>query len=66
MSATIGGYKCETIEVNLDTYKIAQCYGKHDQFTNYHNRIVDFVNKHMETIKAYNENGVKKQSKKAA
>ena len=64
LSATIAGTKCETIEVNLDTYKVAQCYGKHDQFTNYHDKIVAFVKRHMKTIKAYNEN--KKQLKKAA
>ena len=65
MSATIGGNKCETIEVRLDTYKVQQCFGKHDQFTNYHQRIVDFVEKNMETIKAYNENKVR-HIKKAA
>lgn len=64
LSATIAGTKCETIEVNLETYKVAQCYGKHDQFTNYHDKIVAFVKRHMKTIKAYNENKV--QTKKAA
>jgi hypothetical protein len=65
MSATIGGNRCETIEVDLKTYTIAQCYGKHDLFTNYHQQIVDFVNSQMDVIKAYNENR-KRQLKKVA
>ena len=64
MVACIGGNKTELIEVRLDTYKIQQSFGKYNQFSNYHDKIVDFVKRHMKTIKAYNEN--KKQLKKAA
>lgn len=54
MSATIGDVKQETIEVNLANYTINQCFGKRNQLTMYHKRIVDLVNSNMETIKYYN------------
>lgn len=54
MSATIGSVKQETIEVNLANYTINQCFGKRNQLTMYHKRIVDLVNSNMETIKYYN------------
>ena len=54
LSARIGEQRIETIEVDLTKYTIKQCYGKHDQFTMYHQRIVDLVNAQMDTIKAYN------------
>lgn len=61
MVACIGGHRAELIEVNLNTYKVAQCYGVCNQFTNYHKRIVNFLNKQMETIKAYNEGNIKQR-----
>jgi len=54
LSARIGDKRIETIEVDLSHYSIKQCYGKHDQFTMYHDRIVSLVASQMETIKAYN------------
>lgn len=54
LSARIKGQRVETIEVDLTTFTIKQCYGKHDQFTMHHQRIVDLVNSQMGTIKAYN------------
>lgn len=63
LSARIGDQRVETIEVDLSHYTIKQCYGKHDQFTMHHQRIVDLVNAQMDTIKAYNRNRVKKQMK---
>jgi hypothetical protein len=51
MSATIAGKRSETIEVDLTTFTIKQCFGKHDQFTMYHQRILDIVNGQMNTIK---------------
>jgi hypothetical protein len=51
MSATIAGKRIETIEVDLTTFTIKQCFGKHDQFTMYHQRILDIVNAQMDTIK---------------
>ena len=38
-------------------------YGKHDQFTMHHQRIIDLVNAQMDTIRAYNRRRVKKQMK---
>lgn len=63
LSARIGEERIETIEVDLAHYKIKQCYGKHDQFTMHHQRILDLINAQMDTIKAYNRNRVKKQMK---
>ena len=55
MSATIDGVRIETIEVNIKDYRVAQCYGKHDQFTPYHNQILRLVNENMDTIQMYNQ-----------
>lgn len=63
LSAKIDGQRIETIEVDLSHYAIKQCYGKHDQFTLHHQRILDLVNSQMDTIKAYNRNHAKKQIK---
>ena len=54
LSARINDKRIETIEVDLTNYTIKQCYGKHDQFTMYHQRILDLVNAQMDTIKKYN------------
>lgn len=59
MVACVGGNRTELIEVSLTDYSIRQCFGKHNQFSNYHNRIVNFVKNSMDTIKAYNENNVR-------
>ena len=64
MVAMIGGNKAELIEVDLEGYKVKQSFGKHNQFSNYHDRIVKYINSQMKTIKAYNEKKV--QLKKAA
>lgn len=54
--ATIGGNKAELMEVNIETYTINQSFGKYNQFSNYHSKIVKFVRTHMDTIRSYNEN----------
>jgi hypothetical protein len=51
MSATIGGKRIETIEVDLTSFTIKQCFGKRNQFTMYHDRIKSLVNSQMKTIK---------------
>jgi hypothetical protein len=51
MSATISGKRVETVEVDLTSFTIKQCFGKHDQFTMHHQRILDLVNGQMDTIK---------------
>ena len=66
LSARINGKRVETIEVDLATYTIKQCYGKHDMFTMQHKRIVALVNSQMDVIKAYNTNKVKEQQIKIA
>lgn len=51
MSATIAGNRVETVEVDLTSFTIKQCFGKHDQFTMHHQRILDLVNGQMDIIK---------------
>lgn len=58
MVACVGGHKTELIEVDIETYMIKQSFGKHNQLTNYHQKIVDFIKNQMKTIKAYNEKNV--------
>jgi hypothetical protein len=66
MSATIAGKRIETIEVDLTTFTIKQCFGKHDQFTMYHQRILDIVNSQMNTIKETYNSRKKKTTLKQA
>ena len=51
MSATIKGKRIETVEVDLSSFTIKQSFGKHDQFTMHHQRILDLVNGQMNIIK---------------
>ena len=45
------GNRVETIEVDQNTYKIAQCYGKYDQFTEWHDEIIKLVERNMNKIR---------------
>lgn len=45
LSATIDGESIETVEVSLSTLQILQCYGYDNQFTEYHERIIELVNR---------------------
>lgn len=54
LSARIGGQRIETVEVALNNYTILQCYGKHNHFTMYHDRILSLVKSNMDTIRRYN------------
>lgn len=55
------GNRVETIEVDLKTFKIAQCYGKYDQFTEHHEHLRRLVNKNMNKIRwCYASKGTKK------
>ena len=51
MSATIKGKRVETLEVDLKSFVIKQCFGKHNQHTMHHNRILDLVSGQMDIIK---------------
>ena len=50
LSARIGSEIIETIEVDLRTLKVVQCHGKYNQDTEYHERIIDLVNKNANLI----------------
>ena len=45
------GKRLETIEVNLKTFTIAQCYGACNNFTPQHEQIKELVNKNMNLIR---------------
>ena len=51
LSARIGGEIIETVEVDLRTLKVVQCHGKYNQDTEYHERIIDIVNKNANLIR---------------
>ena len=51
LSARIGGEIIETVEVDLNTLKVVQCHGKHNQNTEYHDRIIDLVNSNAKLIR---------------
>jgi hypothetical protein len=51
MSATIAGNRIETIEVDLASFTIKQCFGKNNQLTMHHQRILNLVSGQMDTIK---------------
>jgi len=51
LSAKLGTKRLETIELNLKTYEVVQCRGKHNQLTDYHQRIIDLVNDKMPIIR---------------
>lgn len=50
LSATINGQRIETIEVALDTMHVVQSRGVRNASTEYHNRIVNLVNKNKNLI----------------
>ena len=51
LSARIGGEIIETVEVDLRTFRVVQCHGKYNQDTEYHERIIDLVNKNANLIR---------------
>ena len=51
LSARIGDEIIETVEVDLRTLEVVQCHGKYNQDTEYHERIIDLVNKNANLIR---------------
>ena len=47
----INGKRVETVEVDLDSCKILQSYGKHDHFTKHHDEILKLIRSNMNKIK---------------
>lgn len=50
LSASIDEQPVETIELDLDQLKVKQCYGKFNQKTEYHDQILNLVNKNIPII----------------
>lgn len=55
LSAKIGNKRMETVEVNLEKYKVVQSRGVQNKETPYHQQIVELVNKNMKEIKKRNK-----------
>ena len=52
LSARIDGKRIETIEVSLETMKVIQCRGLQNKNTEYHDRILDLVNRNIRQIQS--------------
>lgn len=50
LSAMIDGIKTETVEVSLEEMRVVQCRGKFNKNTEYHDRIVNLVNRNIKKI----------------
>ena len=52
LSARIDGKRIETIEVSLETMKVIQCRGLQNKNSEYHDRIIDLVNRNIRQIQS--------------
>ena len=52
LSARIDGKRIETIEVSLETMKVIQCRGLQNKSSEYHDRIIDLVNRNIRQIQS--------------
>lgn len=59
LSAKINGKRTETIEVDLSSYSVIQCRGKHNMNSQYHNQIMDLINSNLWQIKLLHEHQAK-------
>jgi hypothetical protein len=51
LSACVNGQKVETVEFSLSRMEVIQCRGKHNRTTEYHDRIIELVNKNRLVIR---------------
>lgn len=51
VGARVDGKRTETIEIDTKNWKIAQCRGKHNQSSPYHEKIVNLVNSNMDKFR---------------
>ena len=51
LSASIAGKRIETIEVSLETMQVIQCRGLQNKNTEYHDRIIDLVNRNIRQMR---------------
>jgi replicative DNA helicase len=63
LSASILGQRLETVELSLKNWKILQCQGLNNENSDYHDQILQLVEKNINKIaKIINENGTKKNT----
>ena len=46
----LNGIKIETVEVNIDTKRVIQCYGYDNEETDYHDQIIEIVERNINKI----------------
>jgi len=51
LSAMVKGKKTETVEISIKQMKVVQCRGKQNKNTEYHDQIIELVNKNMNLIR---------------
>lgn len=51
LSAKMRGKRLETVEVNLNEFRVSQCHGEHNQNSRHHKRIVALVSRNMKAIR---------------
>ena len=61
LSARINDKPIETIEVNIHNFSIAQCRGVCNKNTEYHNRILELVNRNMKVIRKASKSNARVQ-----
>lgn len=49
-SARIGSERIETVEISLETFEVVQSRGVLNQYTRYHNQIIDLINRNIRLV----------------
>ena len=52
LSAKVNGQRMETLEVDLSSFTVVQCHGKHNQNSAFHDTILNLVRENMWQIKS--------------
>jgi hypothetical protein len=50
LSAQVNDQRTETVEISLDKLQVVQCRGRHNQPSEYHDKIVELVNNNLHRI----------------
>lgn len=50
LSARVGDERIETVEISLETFEIVQSYGIMNEYTRYHNQIINLVNRNIRLV----------------
>lgn len=53
VSARVEGERCETLEIDTDSWKVLQCRGRFNQFTDHHDAIMELMEGHMVELRKF-------------